>query len=188
MGLITLIRHGQAGSRTAYDDLSETGHAQSRALGSWFARHDVNFDTMISGSLIRQRITAEEIAGLLDPALVCDPDSRWSEFDLDRVYAGIGPQLAREDEVFRAEYEELQREIADPGSAAHRAWRNCDVTVVRAWIEGRFEFEGESFAAFQERVWAAFRDLSSKGRIAVVTSATPIALCAGMALDLRPVK
>ena len=44
-------------------------------------------------------------------------DQRWSEFDLDQVYAGIGPLLAREDERFRLDYEQLQREVIDPESS-----------------------------------------------------------------------
>jgi broad specificity phosphatase PhoE len=57
--------------------------------------------------------------------------------------------------------------------------------VVRAWIEARFEFAGESFADFGARVRHALLDLPA-GNIAVVTSATPIALSAGLALDLAP--
>ena len=53
-------------------------------------------------------------------------------------------------------------------------------------IEGRFEFAGESFAGFETRVREALLDLPSQGHIAVVTSATPIALSAGATLDLTP--
>jgi len=173
-----------------YDDLSGTGREQSRALGVWFRERGVRFDAILAGALTRQRATAQEIVAAIDgeatPELVIDP--RWSEFDLDRVYAGIGPLLAREDERFRLEYEHLRREIADPESSAHRAWRNCDVTVVRAWIEARFEFEGESFSAFGERVREALFALPPDRHVAVVTSATPIAVCAGAALDLPPRK
>ena len=113
-------------------------------------------------------------------------DERWSEFDLDQVYAGIGPLLARKDEQFRLDYEQLQREMLDPDSSAHRNWRHCDVMVVRAWIEARFEFDGESFADFGERVREALLALPSEGHVAVITSATPIAVSAGVALDLAP--
>jgi broad specificity phosphatase PhoE len=113
-------------------------------------------------------------------------DERWSEFNLDHVYAGIGPLLAREDEQFRSDYEQLQRDAADPESSAHRSWRPCDVMVVRAWIEARFAYDGESFADFGARVREALFALPAEGRVAVVTSATPIALSAGAALDLAP--
>ena len=188
--MVTLIRHGQAGSRQVYDDLSGIGHEQSRSLGEWFAERGVRFDAIITGGLNRQRMTAREMVAAMDAKGVRSPaplvDERWSEFDLDEVYAGIGPMLAREDEQFRLEYEALRREMADPESAAHRAWRSCDVMVVRAWIEARFEFEGESFAGFAARVRQALAGLRAEGHVAVVTSATPIALSAGVALDLAP--
>jgi broad specificity phosphatase PhoE len=190
--LVTLIRHGQAGSRQVYDDLSEIGHEQSRALGEWLAARGVRFDAIVTGGLNRQRMTAREIVTAMDAKGVRSPapvvDDRWSEFDLDEVYAGIGPLLAREDERFRLEYEELQREMADPASSAHRAWRSCDVLVVRAWIEGRFQFQGESFAGFAARVRQALVALPREGQVAVVTSATPIALSVGAALDLTPLR
>jgi broad specificity phosphatase PhoE len=184
--LITLIRHGQAGSRLAYDDLSEIGQEQSRALGQWFAAHGVRFDAIVTGGLNRQRLTARGIMASMDgpPEIVID--ERWSEFDLDQVYAGIGPLLAREDERFRLDHEQLRREVIDPESSAHRNWRHCDVMVVRAWIEARFEFDGESFADFGARVRDALMGLPSHGDVAIVTSATPIAISAGAALDLAP--
>ena len=185
--MITLIRHGQAGSRLVYDDLSGLGREQARALGNWFREGGVRFDALVTGKLNRQIATAQQIvaaSGGEHPDLVVDP--RWSEFDLDEVYAGVGPLLAVEDEQFRLEYAELQREMADPESSAHRAWRHCDVMLVRAWMEGRFEFAGESFAGFETRVREALLDLPSESHVAVVTSATPIALSAGVALDLTP--
>jgi broad specificity phosphatase PhoE len=188
--LLTLIRHGQAGSRVVYDDLSEIGRAQARALGEWFGDWGTRFDAIVTGSLNRQRLTARlildgmEERGIASPPVTVDP--RWDEFNLDEVYACIAPLLSVEDEQFRTEYEQLQQDIADPVSSAHRVWRNCDVTVVRAWIEGRFEFAGESFPALCARVREALLAVPAGSRIAVVTSATPIAICAGTALDLAP--
>jgi len=188
--LVTLIRHGQAGSRIVYDDLSDTGCEQARMLGKWFAGRGTRFDSIVAGGLNRQTRTAREMVnairneGIECPEPVVDP--RWNEFDLDEVYAGIGPLLAREDQQFRCELEQLVREMADPESAAHRAWRNCDVVVVRAWIEGRFEFVGESFDSFRARVREAFLELPARGNMAVVTSATPIGVCVGTALGLAP--
>lgn len=100
--IVTLIRHGQAGSRIAYDDLSEVGRWQARALGAWFAERGQRFDAVVTGSLTRQRLSAEEMLTSMETAGVARPrvtiDARWDEFDLDKVYAGIGPRLAREDE------------------------------------------------------------------------------------------
>jgi broad specificity phosphatase PhoE len=188
--LITLIRHGQAGSRVVYDELSERGHEQARALGNWFGERGVRFDAVVAGGLNRQRMTARAVVAAMEEHGIAAPeivvDTRWNEFDLDAVYAGIGPVLALENEQFRLEYAQLQRDVTDPESAVHRAWRNCDVTVVRAWIEARLEFAGESFAEFCARVREGLFSLPSDRNIAVVTSATPIGVCVGATLDLSP--
>lgn len=155
-------------------------------LGQWFSSQGFRFDAIVTGGLNRQRMTARGIrAAMNDPPEVV-VDERWSEFDLDQVYAGIGPLLASEDERFRLDYEQLRREVIDPESSAHRNWRHCDVMVVRAWIEARFEFAGESFGEFGKRVRDALLALPADGHVAVITSATPIAVSAGVALDLAP--
>jgi broad specificity phosphatase PhoE len=188
--VITLIRHGQAGSRMAYDDLSDTGRTQARALGAWFGERGHGFDVVVTGGLTRQKITAEEMLGAMEARGAARPsvevDARWNEFDLDAVYAGVGPQLAEVDEQFRAGYAQLIRDSADPHSAAHRTWRNCDVTVVHAWIAGRFRYEGESFENLCARVRKALTELPAGANVAVVTSATPIGICLGSALDVAP--
>lgn len=194
--LVTLIRHGQAGSRQLYDALSPKGHQQAGALGKWLRGRGVHFHRVLTGTLNRQQQTAASLLQAMAQADVNGPqpesDPRWNEFDLDAVYAGIGPALAERDAAFREEYEDLLREMADPRAAVHRHWRRCDVTVVRAWIEisqkpeGQTDYAGESFADFSTRVRAAFLDLPPAENIAVVTSATPIALCAALALDLGP--
>ncbi len=188
--MITLIRHGQAGSRVVYDDLSDVGRTQARALGAWFVERGHRFDVVVTGGLRRQQFTAEEMLGAMEqrgvarPAVAVDP--RWDEFDLDAVYAGVGPQLAEADEQFRAEYEELMHDAADPDSTAHRSWRSCDVTVVRAWISGRFQYEGESFNDVCARVRKALAELPEGASVAVVTSGTPIGITVGTALEVSP--
>lgn len=188
--MVTLIRHGQAGSRLVYDDLSEVGRQQARALGRWFAARGVRFDAVVAGGLNRQQLTAEQILAAMEEHGVARPpvtiDPRWNEFDLDEVYAGVGPLLAAEDAQFHEEYEQLKLESADPMSAAHRAWRKCDVTVVRAWIAGRFEYAGESFTGLMARVREALTDLPRGRDVAVVTSATPIGISIGGALEAPP--
>ena len=139
----------------------------------------------------RQRETAEQvrlayqISGAIFPDIAIG--ACWDEFDLDAVYRGIGPQLARHNDEFRREFEELQRQAMDPGSRVHRAWANCDTTVVRAWIDGSFEYVGESFQAFVARVRGGAELLQDNGaarNVAVFTSATPAAVWAAKALDL----
>ena len=192
-GVLTVyfIRHGQAGSRQDYDRLSETGREQSRRLGTWLAAHGIDFAEAWSGRLQRQRETAEEVRLAYGQVRANFPaissGECWDEFDLDAVYRGIGPQLAAQDDEFRAQFEELREQAANAASRVHRTWARCDTTVVRAWVEGRHEYAGESFDSFVARVSggaAILRDSGTPRNVAVFTSATPMAVWAAMALEL----
>jgi broad specificity phosphatase PhoE len=187
-----LIRHGQAGLRHDYDTLSGLGRTQARLLGEYLAAQKVQFSTVYSGALTRQRETAREVLGAFVPAGIRTPeiqvDRRWNEFDLDAVYRAIAPRLREDDPEFRAEHEKLRQLLAQEDSPAHRTWTLSDTLVVRAWVEGRYEVPGESWQAFRERVLSAAEALSglpSGESVAVFSSATPIAVWVGMALALE---
>jgi len=63
MGEIVLVRHGQANSaadnEADYDKLSDLGHQQAAWLGDWMRSHEAPFDTIMSGTLRRQRETLD---------------------------------------------------------------------------------------------------------------------------------
>src|SRR5262245_62378410 len=60
MGYLVLIRHGQARMfEKDSDQLSPLGEEQARALARFWIRQGVNFDEVYSGTLVRQRRTAE---------------------------------------------------------------------------------------------------------------------------------
>lgn len=191
MSTTYFFRHGQAGQRDDYDRLSETGREQARLLGAHLARERMTFDRVVVGGLRRQRETAEivlaELRGAgLEPGRV-ESDERWNEFDLDVVYAGIAPQMAAEDAVFKAGYEEIERRMREGDGKIHREWTHADTMVVKAWIEGRYEIDGESWAQFVGRVQEAGRDVAglNGSRTAVFTSATPISILVAGALGSR---
>jgi broad specificity phosphatase PhoE len=188
---VFLIRHGQAGTRDDYDRLSPLGEEQAQCLARYFLREGIEFDCMIAGGLQRQQQTAAIVrevyadAGFPLPELKIDP--RWSEFDLDQVYAGIAPQIAARDEAFRAHYEEMLELVRSGDGAIHRRWTEADTQVVRAWIEQQYPFEGESWEAFLGRVHEAFRDAlrGAARRTAVFTSATPAAIAVASSFGSR---
>ena len=195
MSLIYLIRHGQAGTREEYDSLSDLGVEQARRLGEYLAGQGMQFQAAWSGGLRRQQQTAAEVsaayrrAGLDFPTVGVRPG--WNEFDLDAVYDGMAPPLAADDEVFRRDYEALREEIRAAGgnasAAVHRRWSPCDVKVVEAWVLDKYEYGGESWAAFCRRIaeQRAGLDGSDEGNVAIFTSATPTAIWAGLALDIE---
>jgi broad specificity phosphatase PhoE len=193
---IYLVRHGQAGTRKAYDSLSEVGRQQARLLGDYFVSEGIEFAAAYQGTLLRQRQTAAEVRSAYLEAGVSFPeialDCGWDEFDLTRVYEALAPQLCLEDPVFQKEYSELvaqARAAAEqPDAAVNRRWTPCDLRIVEAWIEGRHSYDGESWHAFRERVAARRSRLAPAGwdaNIVIFTSATPIGVWTALAMDIH---
>ena len=183
MSVLYLVRHGQAGTRENYDSLSELGRTQARLLGEYFRAQGIHFAAAYSGELARQKATAAEV--LPDAAITADPG--WDEFDLSNVYRELAPFLIEDDEQFRIEYDEMQRAIARQEAAVHRKWNDCDKKCVRAWVEGRYPYKGESWAAFVERIHQTLARVvaaAHEGNVAVFTSATPIGVSAARTLEL----
>ncbi|HWQ52925.1 MAG TPA: histidine phosphatase family protein [Bryobacteraceae bacterium] len=191
MSTLYLIRHGQAGTRQAYDSLSDLGHLQARRAGEYLASQRVRFRAAFSGTLRRQRETAEEVAGqyracgLEFPVIDCE--ANWNEFDIDAVYRDMVPALAAGDPQFRRDYDDLLRQAADEDHDVHHRWSPCDAAIVSAWIEGRFPSGTESWQAFIRRVERTLDTLPRCGEdeaVAVFTSAVPIAIWVAMALGV----
>lgn len=185
MSTIYLVRHGQAGTRQDYDKLSDLGKTQARLLAEYFAAQKLVFDVVISGSLNRQRQTAEAVS----PQYVVDPN--WDEFDLTRVYREIAPQLCADDAEFARLYENMQEQMrASAGTSAatiHREWHPCDSKVVQAWMSGKYSQQGETWQQFHKRIAgcvAKIRELPGDPHVAIFTSATPIGIWAGLAMDV----
>jgi len=192
LAAIYLIRHAQAGPRDNYDALSQLGHAQARLLGEYLAVQGVQFAAIYAGSMRRQQQTARAVSEAYKEARLNAPaittDERWNEFNLAAVYRAIARRMCRESEAFAQDFEEMQRALLLDPHATGGAVGRCDGAVMRAWMEGRYPDCGEqSWPDFQERVQACKGDLARFGRgeaVAVFTSATPIAVWAGMALGL----
>ncbi len=193
MSDVYLIRHGQAGTRDEYDSLSELGRHQASLLGQYFRSQGVNFSAAFSGEMSRQQQTARATKNGYGPGFPeIDHDPGWNEFDLDRIYKEIAPQMCAADAGFRREYEAMRRQVQASGgaqdAAVHRRWMPCDTALVDAWIAGSYEFAGESWTEFCTRVENCRlrrNGLPHRGNIAVFTSAVPIAIWTGLALEIR---
>ncbi len=209
MSTVYLVRHGQAGTRDAYDSLSELGERQARLLGEHFISQGIRFADTYAGALTRQQQTAEQVRAAYADSGVGFPtvrvDSGWDEFDLGRVYREIAPLLAAEDPEFLREYDAMREQVrvshGAHGARIHRRWMPCDTKVVEAWLAGRYPYGGETWDQFRERVAACrlkmerqendagqendARQLDArKENILVVTSATPLAIWTGLSLDI----
>ncbi len=195
MSTVYLVRHGQAGTRDAYDYLSELGKRQARLLGEHFVSQGIRFASAYSGALLRQQQTAAEISASYADAGICFPgvaiDQGWNEFDLGLVYREIAPQLAAEDSEFRREYEETREQVrisdGAHGARIHRRWLPCDTKVVEAWLSGRYPYSGETWDQFRQRVATCrlkIGDAQRRENVLVVTSATPVAIWSGLSLEI----
>jgi broad specificity phosphatase PhoE len=191
---VYFIRHGQAGTRDAYDSLSDLGRRQARLLGEYLLSQGVEFAAAHAGGLVRQQQTAAEVAAPYAAAGRAFPElsveTGWDEFDFHHVYKEIAPLMCEDDAEFRREHEEMSAEVSanagDHGANVHRIWRASDTKVMDAWVAGRYPYAGESWEQFIARV-AACRlkrtDAQPRENIAVFTSAVPTAIWTARALE-----
>jgi len=189
------VRHGQAGTRDAYDSLSPLGKIQAQRLGEHFLSQGINFAWACCGALLRQRETGEEVraaytrAGVWFPTIKVVPE--WNEFDLAQVYRELAPLLCTEDDQFRVEYEKMLEQVrnshGEPGAAIHRKWLPCDTEIVNAWISGRYPYSGEQWDQFRERIASrrfSAGEAEDGKNVVVFTSATPVAIWTGLSLQI----
>jgi broad specificity phosphatase PhoE len=193
---VYLIRHGQAGTRKAYDALSDLGRRQARLLGEYFVSEQIQFAAAYRGELNRQQLTAEEVRLAYSEAGACFPEvvphAGWNEFDLDHIYRALAPRMCEEDPEFEKEYREMvaqaRASAEEHGAQVNRRWLPCDRKVVLAWITGKHAYEGESWQAFRERVAGCRRMLETAdddANVVVFTSATPVAVWAALSMEIH---
>jgi broad specificity phosphatase PhoE len=160
---ILLVRHGQASFGAAdYDELSPTGHEQSRVLGAALAARGVRADVLLAGEMKRHAQTA---AGVLEGAGWSAPtevDAGWNEFDHVQVLSVHAQPETAEGETEKAAFQRWFEE------------------ATLRWTSGEHDDAyDESFGAFTSRVGAALdrlvADLPAKGTAVVLTSGGPIA-------------
>lgn len=185
MAVIYLIRHGQAsfGSED-YDRLSELGRRQAGMLGAHLRYSGATFDALISGTLRRQRDTAEGIAAALGPAApATSVKEAFNEYDhagvirayLPMFMAQVGaPRGLSEADVFRE----------------HKLFEFAFRFMVKAWMDNapREDKALESWRNFCNRVSAglayAVATHEPKARVAIVTSGGTIAAALRAVLGL----
>lgn len=162
MGLLLLVRHGQASfGADDYDVLSETGWEQGRQLGDRLREAKVAPDTVVRGGMRRHRETAEA-AGWAG----AEVDPGWDEFDHLSVVEAY-PDLP-------------------PGDLDRREFQRVFELATARWSGGSFDAEyAEPWPAFRARVRASFAAAAGRagqGQTAVVVSSGgPIAaVCADL--------
>lgn len=161
MGILTLVRHGQASfGAVNYDELTSLGLAQAAHTGTHFAQSNITFDRIISGPLQRQRQTVGAIIGKLPQADEADVVGVLKEFAEPAQILAVAPST----------------ELAPEKRMQHYG------ATIEAWARGEAVLEGAlSSAEFVRRVGDWFDQLRSEPqrgqRTLAVTSAGVIAAC-----------
>jgi broad specificity phosphatase PhoE len=182
MGEIYLIRHGQASFGLGdYDNLSEEGVEQSRALGSALKARVGRVDAVVCGSMRRHLQTAERC--LLEMGLKADPsfDPGWNEYDHEEIIR-----------VYEPRYRDKAALVGDLARSENpvRAFGSMFVKAMARWVEsGNDGGYTEPWPVFCARVESALQRLSdSRGRTFVFTSGGPISVVCRKIFGLSDVK
>jgi broad specificity phosphatase PhoE len=174
MGNLYLVRHGQASfGADNYDQLSPLGVRQSERLGAYFAAKGLQFEAVLTGSLVRHTQTWQGIAqggGYRHTPLV------WpglNEYDSEAVIRAIhtGP-LAKPDtpEVYRQHFRLLRDGLTQ-------------------WMNGVVSPQGmPTYDAFVEGVSSALLHVRQQhsGNVLLVSSGGPISTAVGHVLGTTP--
>ncbi|NRB05472.1 MAG: histidine phosphatase family protein [Rhodobacteraceae bacterium] len=153
MAELYLVRHGQAAfGADNYDQLSDLGRRQSRALGAWLKARDFAPDRLVTGTLTRQIDTLTEMG--FDDGTV-ERDAGFNEYDFhDLLKVRFGG------------------EIPDPVLQDRKTHFRTLRDTVLEWQSGGLVGASESFATFEERTTAAMQAATRDGakRVLVVSS------------------
>jgi broad specificity phosphatase PhoE len=166
MGLVLLVRHGQASfGAEDYDVLSEVGVTQSRRLGEWLAATGVEPGAVLHGAMRRQRDTATAMIDGAGWSLAPELDEGWNEFD----HIGV---ISRSPE--------LVAELTD-----RRAFQRAFVEATSRWSGGDHDDEyDETWTSFVARGESALdRACVRDGVTVVVASGGPIAAACAALVD-----
>ncbi|QSR30308.1 hypothetical protein CFI00_07285 [Nocardioides sp. S5] len=170
MSRILLVRHGQASfGADDYDNLSPTGHEQSRVLGAALAARGVAADVVVAGEMKRHAQTAADVLEGAGWGTGVDVDAGWNEFDHVQV-------LAVHDQPTTVE-----------GESEKAAFQRWFTEATLRWTSGAHDDAyDESFSAFTSRVEAALDRLVAalprSGTAVVLTSGGPVAWAAASLL------
>jgi len=177
MSMIYLIRHGQASfGHDNYDRLSPLGIRQARIL----ARHlfDTGFqpDAVYSGTMARQKDTAEEMLAIYRSGGGNLPEPEqvggFNEYDTTAIVTAMFPFMVNDDPSLN---EELPKMYASKAS-----FKRVFETAMLRWVTGKFDTsEIESWKELKARVGESLKAVMArhgKGKtIAIFTSGGAIA-------------
>lgn len=169
MTTILLARHGQASFGQAnYDQLSELGCQQARLLGQHYATGQRRIDAIFSGSLVRQRDSAQHFWDAYQPSILSNtrapvldikvPDSYvlplFDEFNHEDVFMKSSPNFATQS-MIAAELNKANKPLTRLGELFHLA--------MERWHAGDHDDEYiESWSQFSTRAQQALEQVGKQ--------------------------
>jgi broad specificity phosphatase PhoE len=158
MSTLTVVRHGQARPFDSNpDQLSELGQEQARRLASYWKQTGVVFDEAWSGSLTRQKQTAE--LAISQPIQI---SGDWNEYDAGGIVRHYAPPY---------EFEE--------GADRNRKFQKVFEPAMLSWIAAEQHPTVETWAAFRDRVLRGLRQIQDgppNRSVVLFTSGGPISV------------
>ncbi|MCM2562523.1 histidine phosphatase family protein [Lutimaribacter sp. EGI FJ00015] len=175
MAELIVIRHAQASFGAAnYDQLSDLGHRQSRALGKALAAQGLRPDAVVIGSMTRHRETLEGVLAGLGMTAAPEIHPGLNEFDFTallnaRFHDAPGPENMHTDRKTH--------------------FRTLRETVL-AWQRDEIENPPESWGAFVARVEEARQTMlkPDADQVLAVSSGGPIGQLVAAALETPPAR
>ena len=158
MSTLTVVRHSQARPFDSDpDQLSALGEEQARTLAEYWKRIGTTFDEVWSGSLQRQRQTAELAAGR--PPEISDD---WNEYDANGILHHFAPPYELE-----------------PGADRNRKFQKVFEPAMLSWLAAEEHPTVETWGVFRDRVLRALRRMQegpSNRNVVLFTSGGPVSV------------
>lgn len=182
MTTLTLVRHGQASfGASNYDQLSELGIRQSKALGEYWARLKPEFDATYSGNMSRQQDTALHALTSLgsEPRIAIDPSL--NEYNFEAILRTYIPMAAAEHPDLGIQHKGF---LQNP-----KLFQAAFDKAIGYWLQDRPHTQApfESWKSFSERVSSGLHAIATPGskHIVAFTSGGVIAVALREALGLN---
>lgn len=193
MSVLYLVRHGQTSLfNEDYDQLSPIGIEQARGLGLHWSSIGVKFDRVFLGPRQCHRQTHDAARA----SFRATSDDPWPEpivlpefndHQGDQVFRHVVPYMEERDVLLR----KLGGAFLKGDLTMRRAWMESYVRISRRWMRNELDVDTsqfESWSAFRQRITRGLEGLvrmaTPRERIAVFTSAGPMAATMGQSLDL----
>lgn len=186
MSMIYLIRHGQASfGQHNYDRLSDLGRRQARILAQHLFNSGFQPDAVYSGTMTRQKDTAEEVITVYREGVKAFPELEllegFNEYDTTSIVTAMFPAMLADDPSLGDDLQKMY--------ASRESFKRVFESAMLRWVTGEFDKPGiETWKGLKGRVSGAITHIMQKHgsskNIAVFTSGGAIAASLAHVLNI----